>query len=110
MLGTISIVPLFNLLRQKRETIFTYMIIIIVFTCLSVGLTNDYAPHGLRSCLAWMPYSILISYGWYFLLKDKVLKWRLFFYTIIGVYFAMYFWAYIAICNNIENGKVVWPF
>lgn len=109
MLGTISIVPLIYLFKQKHEPIFTYLLLIIIFTCLSVGLTNDYSPHGLRSCLVWMPYAILISYGWYLLLKDKSLRIRIISYSIIGIYYVMYFIAYIAICNHIENSMVVWP-
>lgn len=109
MLGTISIVPLLYLFKQKHEPIFSYLLLIIIFTYLSVGLTNDYSPHGLRSCLVWMPYAILISYGWYLLLKDKALKIRIISYSIIGIYYVMYFIAYIAICNHIENSMVVWP-
>lgn len=107
MLGTIAIVPLWRLLRsEKYSSVMCYMIFSIVMTYLSVSLTYDYQPHGLRSCLAWMPFSILIALGWDKFLNEKNAKSRFLWYLIMILQFVLYFVFYILIHRGIIKLEV----
>lgn len=75
MLRTLSIVPIIALARNKNNsTLVKYMFLCVVMTFISVALTYDYQPHGLRSCTAWMPFVILISSGWDVFFKTQRTK------------------------------------
>lgn len=100
VLGTVSIIPTFYLLcdgkniYKKNSDLINLMIFIIVCTLLSVGLTDEYHPHTLRSCLCWIPTGIILSYSWYELLinsnnQKKKLLLVLFFIAFI-IWFIFY--------------------
>ena len=100
VLGTVSIIPTFYLLcdgkniYKKNSDLINLMIFIIACTLLSVGLTDEYHPHTLRSCLCWIPTGIILSYSWYELLinsnnQKKKLLLVLFFIAFI-IWFIFY--------------------
>lgn len=100
MLGTISIIPIITLLLQKTYSpLIKYIFFTIVMTYFSVALTYDYQPHGLRSCQVWLPYTILISYGWLVFLNKT--KNKIFWYIMMGIAFGCYFTAFLAINHGI---------
>lgn len=94
MLGTISIIPVIQMIRNKWNPAKFYMLFTILMTYISVGLTNDYSPHTLRSCLAWLPWSALIADGWIGFLKDKSKKTRIIWYFVMALFFIAYFVTY----------------
>ncbi len=96
MLGPLSVVPLWTLLRRCRfERPLSLMAGLIVLTCLSVGCTYEYTPHGLRSCLVWMPWAVLLGCGWDVFLEGKKPWTRGFWYAAYAVWFAVYFVFYM---------------
>lgn len=100
IIGTISIIPLLSLvikrnLKDYSICIFSFFIIIVSF--ISTALTKTNMPHSLRACLCWMPFSILISYGWYSFLKGKSFKSELITYIAMLAFFVIYFIGYIVI-------------
>lgn len=102
MLGFLSIIPLVKLFTKKISKLNIYMIYIIVFTNLSVALTNEGIPHSLRSCLAWLPFSILISSGWYNLLNSKC-KEKKIFWQILNIFiFIVYIFVYCIYYSNMN--------
>lgn len=107
MLGTISIIPLWEVLRKNRySSLIFYMFFVIVMTYVSTALTYDYQPHGLRSCLAWIPYSIIIANGWISFMEGKSNKQYALWGGIIIVQFVLYFTMYIVLHNNIITLRV----
>lgn len=104
VLGTISIVPLIALIFKRKineySSLCRYMIFIIVTTYLSVALTRRGMYHSLRACLCWMPFTILISYGWYYFLMDKSSKQKLMAYSTILLFFIIYFVGYVLFFKN----------
>lgn len=101
MLGTINLIPLIYLFTfkfKKGKSKLNCLLLLIIFTtCLSTGLTNDYAPHSLRSCLCFLPYSILIGEGWYYILRNKKPKIKIIWYFILALSFIIYFIFYCLI-------------
>ncbi len=96
MLGPLSVVPLWTLLRRCRfERPVSLMAGLIVATCLSVGCTYEYTPHGLRSCLVWMPWAVLLGYGWDAFLAGRGRWGRLAWYAAYAVWFGVYFGFYL---------------
>lgn len=95
LIGTISIVPIFVILKNKKNLLSFYMILIIGFTCFSTALTNDYSPHSLRSTLCFMPYTILIALGWDMFLEKKSSKQKYLWYGVMITFFIIYFTGYI---------------
>ncbi len=97
MLGPLSVVPLWTLLRRCRfERPLSLMAGLIVLTYFSVSLTYEYSPHGLRSCLAWMPWAVLLGYGWDAFLEGKKPWARWAWYAAYAVWFAVYFGFYMS--------------
>ncbi len=94
MLGFLTIIPLIKVLFTKIENISYYMIFTILFTFFSVSLTNDGMPHSLRSCLVWLPFTILIGYGWEYLLKNKSTKLKVIFQILSILSFITYLYLY----------------
>ena len=98
MLGTINLIPLVYLFTARFKDSWNkfnwFLLVVIFMTCVSTGLTNDYAPHGLRSCLCFLPYSILIGEGWHYILcgrkKAEQIIWGLIFILCFILYFAFY--------------------
>ena len=102
MLGTISIIPIFVFLRkQEWNSIVRYMLFVIIMTYFSVALTYDYQPHGLRSCLAWPVFSILISHGWLKISEYEQGKYNLLWIVLFSVHFLCYFVSYLLIQHGI---------
>lgn len=66
-------------------------------TNLRVALTYDYQPHGLRSSLVWLPYSILLAYGWFDFLESKEKRIACIWYVLMALQFVVYFLFYILI-------------
>lgn len=96
MLGPLSVIPLWTLLRRCRfERPVSLMAGLIVATCLSVGVTYEYTPHSLRSCLAWMPWAVLLGYGWDAFLEGKGRWTRMACYAAYAAWFAVYFAFYM---------------
>lgn len=96
MLGPLSIVPVWTFLRRGRfERPFSLMAGVIAMTYLSVSFTFDYTPHSLRSCLAWMPWAVLLGWGWDLFLESKGRAGRIAWYVAYAVWFAVYFGFYI---------------
>lgn len=104
VLGTISVIPLIYLIIKRNSvrelSLCCYSVIIIIFTFFSTALTRGGVPHSLRSCLCWMPFSILISYGWYYFLINKSSKQKLITYAAMLLFFIIYFIGYILIYTN----------
>lgn len=102
MLGTISIIPLIYRI-YKRDFNFLDLIIflIIIFNCISVGLTNDYSPHGLRACLSWICYSIIIAQGWEKMTNIENNKIKYTIYSLSSLFFITYFVFYCLIEKGI---------
>ena len=96
MLGPLSIVPIWAILRRGRfERPFSLMAGMIAMTYLSVSFTFDYTPHSLRSCLAWAPWAVLLAWGWDLFLKDRSRAGRIAWYAGYAVWFAVYFGFYL---------------
>ncbi len=91
LLGTISIIPLWKFFRTKKFDLFDkYLLTIIMVTNISVGLTDEGIPHSLRSCLAWIPYSIIIYQGWLMIWEKSDRKKRLSMTIICSICFLIY--------------------
>lgn len=102
VLGTLSFIPLITLLRTKKlPSLANYMFFIIGMTYFSTALTYEYQPHSLRSCLAWLPYVILLSYGWSSFLNSQNQKQKAFWYFILFIQFCFYFISFILINHQI---------
>lgn len=102
MLGTLSFIPLACLFRSEKYTPLTkYMFFSIVTTYLSVALTRGQQPHSLRSCLAWLPFTILIATGWSKFLEFRSKRVRIICYALMAIQFIVYFIAYILYYNHI---------
>ena len=77
VLGTVNVIPTVYILINGKEIyrnnkhLISLMVFIIIFTLLSVGLTDEYHPHTLRSCLCWIPLGIIIACSWYELLRNS---------------------------------------
>jgi len=101
MLGTISIVPFICILRTRKPSpLVTYSFFVVMMTYLSTALCYEYQPHALRSCLAWPPYTILLSYGWFDFFKSKSKKVCMIWYFVIAVQFVLYFILFMEIHNG----------
>ena len=94
VLGTLSVIPLFSLRNEKLTPLFKYLIVIIATTILATAVTNE-NPHALRSCLCWMPFSILLSFGWFNFLSDRAKKSQYKWYVVMALFFMAYFAAYV---------------
>lgn len=98
MLGTASLIPMGKALRMKKlPNLMKYMFFIILCTCFSVALTYDYQPHGLRSCLVWLPYCIILSYGWEQFFEQRSKKFKAFWYAVPALQFVAYFVCFVAL-------------
>lgn len=95
VLGTINIVPFFKWIKQKWQGMDYFLIYVIGFTFLSVALTNEYQPHTLRSCLAWMPFGIILARGWESISNEKYGWCRYVFYVSLSLWYVVYYIGYI---------------
>ena len=100
VLGTISAIPIFYGLRQKIDKNMKYMIFIAFLTLLSTALTNEGMPHSLRSCLAWMPCGIFISFYWQKII-EKSTKHKILCLSLMLIFFALYFATYMKFYINL---------
>jgi 4-amino-4-deoxy-L-arabinose transferase-like glycosyltransferase len=92
MLGTISIIPLiYRIYKRDFNKLDLFLFLIILFTNLSAGLTNDYSPHSLRACLCWICYAIIIAQGWDKItnIENKKIKYTI--YSVTSISFIIYF-------------------
>lgn len=102
MLGPLSVIPIISLLRQKKmPPLATYMFFTIIATYFSVSLTYDYQPHSLRSCLAWLPFVVLLSFGWANFLENKSKNQHTAWFLLTASQFILYFISYISIHHGI---------
>lgn len=102
MLGTLSFVPLICLFRSEKYSPLTkFMFFSIVTTYLSVALTRGQQPHSLRSCLAWLPFTILIATGWSKFLEPRSKRFHVICYVFVALQFIVYFATYILYYNHI---------
>lgn len=101
VLGTISLVPLLYLVKSKFTPFMKYLLFTIFFTFISVALTNEGMPHSLRSCLAYPPFSILISLGWYKMSENKKAAIRILIQLLIIAFFIFYFMKYKSYYGNL---------
>lgn len=95
MLGMVNLIAAVTFLRKKYNHLEIFLLYTIFWTFFSAACTNDYQPHTLRSCLVWLPFSILLANGWKEFLKSRGKKFRFFFYTIWLIFFLIYFAYYI---------------
>lgn len=96
MLGPLSVIPLWALLRHGRfERPVSVMAGLVAMTYFSVAFTFDYTPHSLRSCLAWMPWAVLLGCGWDLFLENRGRAGRIAWYAAYAVWFAVYFGFYM---------------
>ncbi len=104
LLGTINLIPLVYLFYKRKESsnsLNWFLLGVILMTCISTGLTNDYSPHSLRSCLCFLPYSILIAQGWLLIFRTKTRYGKYVFLGLIISFFILYFTFYVLIGTGI---------
>lgn len=96
VLGTINIVAVVAWLRKKWDKMDCFLLYTIMFTFISVALTNEYQPHTLRSCLAWMPFAIMIANGWEYFLRNKGKLFKVLTYAAYGAWYVIFYMVYIS--------------
>ena len=104
LLGTINLFPIIFLFYKRKESsnsLNWFLLGIIILTCISTGLTNDYSPHSLRSCLCFFPYAILIAQGWYLILRSRPRYAKNIWYGVIITSFIIYVIFFILIGKGI---------
>lgn len=106
ILGTVSLIPtvysFINPIKDiNQKRIISMMLFIIVFTVLSVSLTNDYHPHTLRLCMAMVPSSILLSIMWNNTLERQTIKKRKILYIVLLFSFVIFFITYELIFRGV---------
>lgn len=62
-LGTINIPAFIAWLRKKWDKLECFLLYTILWTFAGTSLTDEYHPHTLRTCLAWVPFAILLAGG-----------------------------------------------
>lgn len=95
VLGTISIVPIIEIINNKKSQLTKYMFFTILATSLSVALTDEGIPHSLRGCLEWLPAAIIISEGWNHLYENGSRTKRCIIICSLVLAFCIYFGVYI---------------
>lgn len=100
MLGTISIIPIYKQIKSGNTKLNNFFWVVIVTTFISVALTDDYNPHSLRSCLAWLPFSGIIAFGLKEILTNIGSKVKTF--IILGeiLFFAIWMLFYVMISKG----------
>lgn len=102
VLGSISVIPIVCCLREKLAEMARYMLFIIFVTFLSVALTNEGIPHSLRGCLAWLPFSVIISIGWDKIISKTGIIGKVLCISTIGAGFIIYFGLYMVYYTNLS--------
>lgn len=97
LLGSVSIVPVICLIRKKNVIIEKFLFFIIVSTFASAALTREYHPHSLRSCLCWMVSAMLIALGWETFFEEKSKRFKIVWFGLIAIQFALELFAYYTI-------------
>lgn len=101
MLGTLSIIPMIKIFKSSIGKSCKYMLFTIIMTFISVALTDEGMPHSLRSCLAWIPFSILIGYGWKDIADGRSGKKKILLQILVISFFMLYAYVYYNFYSNL---------
>lgn len=106
ILGTTSLIPIiYNFKNPTKDLnskkVINMMLFVIVFTILSVSLTNDYHPHTLRLCMAMVPTSIILAILWGNILDKQNVKNQKILYFVMFFSFVIFFVTYELIFRGV---------
>ncbi len=107
VLGTVSLIPTIYLfingkhIYRTNKDLIKMMAFIVIWTILSVGLTDEYHPHTLRSCLCWIPLGIILSCSWYELLNNSDKKKRIILLIMFFISLIIWFIFYMLIVRGV---------